>query len=164
MTDKAQFDEQLLLFVKYAFGHSFDGINGEIRTNDFTIVTVDAVVRLFHLRGMIPLDIVLRGELEDFARAEGDAIAAALAPLGNNVHDSSRYFDPTRIQRNSPISHRVASLSKFQSALSLQTPKMPLSASTGGYFMVLLRQVKHKCELLWRKWIFFGGGMAHELM
>jgi hypothetical protein len=80
-------------------------IDGELRTDDFTIVTVDASLGVQHLGGMISFFIILRGEGQDIAGAKLNAITASLASFDEDVNDAPSDIDHRCIQRYAPEIH-----------------------------------------------------------
>jgi hypothetical protein len=87
-------------------GRSFHRINSEVRTNDFAVVAVDAIVRFLDGRRVISLTVEAVGKLQNIPGAISNTIAAPLATLLDNVNDPPRNQDLIRIQRYSPIFHR----------------------------------------------------------
>jgi len=70
-------------------GARFYRKDGEIRADDFTIMAVDALIRFLHRRWMIALGIELGRNFKDIPGAKNDAVAAAFATVGDDVHNSS---------------------------------------------------------------------------
>jgi hypothetical protein len=80
-------------------------IDGELRTDDFTIVAIDAAVGVQNLGGMISLIVIARGEGQDIAGAKFNAITTALASLFEDVNDAPGDIDNPCIQRYAPEIH-----------------------------------------------------------
>jgi hypothetical protein len=81
------------------------GKDGKIRTNDFAIMTVDAIVRPLHLGRVIALGVETDGEDQDILGAVLDAIATSFASFLDDMHDSPCYRNLSGIQRRSPVFH-----------------------------------------------------------
>jgi hypothetical protein len=80
-------------------------VDGKLRANDLTIMAVHTVIVLLYPRGMIALLIIFCGKLQDSSGTEFDAIAAALAPVLEDMNLSTRDLKLFRIQRNPPKYH-----------------------------------------------------------
>jgi hypothetical protein len=80
-------------------------IDGEIRTDGFTVMAIDTGFGFFHHGGVVPLHIVFGGHLEDIPRAIGDAVTASLTPFFDDVNDSACDLNFIDIQRNAPVFH-----------------------------------------------------------
>ena len=65
------------------------GVNGKLRADDLTVVTVDAFIRLENARRVVTLFIEFRRELKDPFRAELDAVSATLASVLEDVNDAA---------------------------------------------------------------------------
>jgi hypothetical protein len=76
--------------------------DGKVGAEDLAEMAGRAGFRLDHVRRVVALEVVSRGKSQDVARAELDAISAALAAL---LQDPNLALQPgylSRIQRNSP--------------------------------------------------------------
>jgi hypothetical protein len=83
----------------------FHRIDGELGTDDFAVMAVDALAGFGDHRRVVPLAVETVGKLEDVLGAELDAVAATLAPVVDNVHHSSGDLDILGIERDSPKCH-----------------------------------------------------------
>jgi hypothetical protein len=83
----------------------FHRIDGELGTNDFTIVAIDTFVRFDHNRWMIALAIVCFRKLEDILGTEYDAVAAAFAAVVNDMDQALGDLYFLCVKRNSPECH-----------------------------------------------------------
>jgi hypothetical protein len=81
------------------------GINGELRTDDFAVMTVHALIRLLDRRRVISLAVEPWREVEDRLGAELDAVTAPLAAVFEDVDDAVGDLDLIGIQWNTPKGH-----------------------------------------------------------
>jgi hypothetical protein len=82
-------------------------IDGELRTDDFTIMAIDTSIRVQDLGRVVSLFVELLGENQDIAGTKFDTITASLASLNEDVNDAPGDIDHFRIQRFTPKFHRV---------------------------------------------------------
>lgn len=87
-------------------GRRFHGEDGEIRTDDFAVMTIDAIVRFLYGRRVITLGVEAVRQFQHISRAIGNTVATPFAAFLNNVHDPSRNQNFIHIQRHSPVFHK----------------------------------------------------------
>ncbi len=82
-----------------------DGVDGELRAENFTVMAIRAFIGLDDIRGMIPLHIESRGKFENPRGAEFNTVSASLATIFNDMNDPLRDLYLIRIKRNPPEFH-----------------------------------------------------------
>jgi hypothetical protein len=89
-------------------GLRLNGIDGELRTDDFTVMAVHAILRSGQNRGVISFFIEPCGKGENFFGAVFDAVTASFAAFFKDMDNALRHFDVRRIQRNTPEIHSAS--------------------------------------------------------
>ena len=94
-----------VLSTLYLIRWGLYGIDGEIRTDGFTVMAIDTGFRFFHCGRVVSFHIVFGGHLEYIPRAIGDAVPATLTPFFDDVYDPACDLNFIDIQRNAPVFH-----------------------------------------------------------
>jgi hypothetical protein len=102
-------------------GGVFHRKDGKLRANDFAVMTVHAVFRVFYTGRVVPLLIESGGELEHLSWTELNTVSTPLASVLKNMHQSARDLDLLCIKGRSPEPH----ISHF----SFRGSRSPLSIS-----------------------------------
>jgi hypothetical protein len=83
----------------------FDRIDSKLRTNDFAVMAINALVGFGRHRRVVAFAVELVRELQDFLGAEFDAVAASFAPVVNDTDLAPGYLYLLRVKRFSPKCH-----------------------------------------------------------